>query len=84
MAVHIDRGPAVQLEKGAEAAAVVVVSVRDDGPTDSRQVDTQPHRVIGEEPTLPHVEEQLAAVVHEDVQAQAVLDGQPHVAGVID
>ena len=27
---------------------------------------------------------QLAAVVHEDVQAQAVLAGQPHVAGVID
>ena len=69
MAAEVDQRMVVELEEGREAAAVVVVAVRDDHGVDRAEVDAKPSRVVREGGRLTRVEEDRPRVrLHEEAQ----------------
>lgn len=74
-AVEVDGGGGVAFEEGRESAAVVVVTVGEDGEVDGGEVDAQRGGVFGEEGGLPHVEED-AGTAGFDVQAESVFGAE--------
>ena len=78
--VDVDLRRGVALAEGPDAAAVVIVSVREDGRIHRPQVDAQSVGVLEEAAVRPHVEEDLV-MGRLDVQAQPVCRRQAGVTG---
>lgn len=80
--MQIDRGMVVTIEKESQSAAMVVMSMRNDGHVHIPEIETQLLGVVPEDVGLAHVEEQVLPIVQLDMQAQTMFNGQTVGGGV--